>query len=207
MKIPQYCSVCKAEYEMDVVPTGDDDGVLWLQCPVCKGYLPKVKSSVALDDAATEHDAAASDTPEPDTSADETTAARATASPGEAEPAASSMSDAEPVDLDAITASLPDVDAHSDDEPASKKAKDDDESVDDPDEGLELLEAADVSTAVSYRPWQTYEIGDILHHLAWDDHGVVLDKEQLPGNRRVLKVRFAEAGLVRLIEDDGSRPA
>ena len=193
MKIPQYCSVCKAEYEMGVVPTADDDGVLWLQCPVCKGYLPKVKSSLPADFAAP---AAEEPAPEPEetpveTPAEEPAEEAAAAEPVEAEP--------EPADLDAMTAEVPD---DADDDAAEA-----DEPVDDPDEGLELLEAADVSSAVPYRPWKTFEVGDVLHHLAWDDHGVVLDKEALPGNRRVVKVRFAEAGLVRLIEDDGSRPA
>lgn len=186
MKIPQYCSVCKAEYAMDVVPTADDDGVLWLQCPVCMGYLPKVKSSLKVEEA-------------------EKPAAEAAAEPaGEpaAAPAEADLDALDTVDLDEIAAKVPDLDVPDVEEPAKAEIP-----VDDPDEGLELLEAADVSAAVPYRPWKIYETGDVLHHLAWDDHGVVLDKEQLPGNRRVLKVRFAEAGLVRLIEDDGSRSA
>jgi hypothetical protein len=60
--------------------------------------------------------------------------------------------------------------------------------------------------AVPYRPWQQYAEGDVIHHLAWNDYGVVLAKEVLPGHRCVVKVRFAEAGIVRLIEDQGERP-
>ena len=37
-------------------------------------------------------------------------------------------------------------------------------------------------------------------HLAWDDCGVVVAKEDLPGGRQVIKCYFAEAGVVRLIE-------
>lgn len=203
MKIPQYCSVCKAEYEMDIVPTADDDGVLWLQCPVCKGYLPKVKSSLKLDDAAGAADAGpAADEAEqevPTPPPEDETPSEVEAEPEPETPTEPVVEEAVDVDLDAMAATAPDVEAD--------ETPDEAEPVDDPDEGLELLETADVSTAVPYRPWKVYEIGDVLHHLAWDDHGVVLDKEQLPGNRRVLKVRFAEAGLVRLIEDDGSRPA
>ena len=64
----------------------------------------------------------------------------------------------------------------------------------------------DIDTAVPYRPWQTYDKGDVIHHLAWDDYGLVLEKEVLPGNRKVVKVHFTESGIVRLIEDDGEHP-
>ena len=62
------------------------------------------------------------------------------------------------------------------------------------------LAALDPATAVPYRPWATYEVGQCVQHLAWDDCGVVVDKESLPGGRRVIKCYFAEAGVVRLIE-------
>ena len=50
MKIAQYCSVCKQSLEMEVAPTadGDDDGVIWLRCPQCKGFLPRI-SGEGLD--------------------------------------------------------------------------------------------------------------------------------------------------------------
>ena len=43
MKINQYCSVCKKHLDMEVIPTDDggDDGVIWLRCPECQGFLPK----------------------------------------------------------------------------------------------------------------------------------------------------------------------
>ena len=46
----------------------------------------------------------------------------------------------------------------------------------------------------------------MIHHLAWDDFGLVVGKEVLPGNRRVVKVRFTTAGTVHLIEQDGVGP-
>ena len=54
MNIEQYCSVCKAVLAMAVVPTseGDDDGVVWLRCPRCHGYLPKIGASLAAGTAA-----------------------------------------------------------------------------------------------------------------------------------------------------------
>jgi len=175
MTIPQYCSVCKTEYDMAVVPTadGDDDGVVWLQCPNCRGFLPKVSSSLALRGGAAAaasagaaaelvgfDDAADGDTEDEDLDDDEPRAA--------AEPA-----------------------------PATATATDD---------VAELLADLDLERAVPYRPWQTYADGDVIHHLAWDDYGLVVGKETLPGNRRVILVRFAAAGMVRLIEQDGVGP-
>lgn|GEM_PF-1314247 len=63
-----------------------------------------------------------------------------------------------------------------------------------------MLAEKDPTQAVAYRPWDSYEVGQCIHHLAWDDCGVVVAKEELPGQRRVIKVYFEEAGVVRLIE-------
>jgi len=38
--IEQYCSVCKDQFEMEVVKQGSSKGVVWLKCPGCQGYLP-----------------------------------------------------------------------------------------------------------------------------------------------------------------------
>jgi hypothetical protein len=38
--INQYCSVCKDQFEMEVVKQGSSKGVIWLKCPGCQGYLP-----------------------------------------------------------------------------------------------------------------------------------------------------------------------
>lgn len=176
MTIPQYCSVCKTEYDMAVVPTadGDDDGVVWLQCPNCRGFLPKVSSSLALRDGAAaaatagaadelvglDDDDGADDTDDEDLDDDEP---RAAAGPASAPAAAT-------------------------------------------DDVAELLADLDLEKAVPYRPWQTFAEGDVIHHLAWDDFGLVVGKETLPGNRRVVLVRFAAAGMVRLIEQDGVGP-
>ena len=183
MTILQYCSVCKTEYEMEIVPTADDDGVLWLQCPACKGFLPKVKSVEAP--AANEPVAEPKD--------------EAVAEPSVDTPDETQVTDDTP---------SPVAEDSEQESTSEKKSKDDqaDDTVDDADEGAEQLAAMDVSLAVPYRPWQQYVEGDVIHHLAWDDYGVVLAKEVLPGHRRVVKVRFAQAGIVRLIEDQGERP-
>lgn len=38
--IDQYCSVCKEQYEMEIVKQGSGKGVIWLKCPGCQGFLP-----------------------------------------------------------------------------------------------------------------------------------------------------------------------
>lgn len=179
MTILQYCSVCKTEYDMEIVPTADDDGVLWLQCPNCKGFLPKVDTGRREPEPA----------PAANASADDDVATSDAASV----PAAL---DLEAPDLDAELPDL-DLDEAAEEAPAEPVAAE---------EGAELLAGMDVSRAVPYRPWHDYEVGAVLHHLAWDDYGVVLAKEVLPGNRHVVKVRFAEAGVVRLIEAQGEPP-
>jgi hypothetical protein len=164
MKIMQYCSVCKAEYEMEVVPTadGEDDGVVWLQCPSCRGFLPKVRSSADFARPAAPRSAeTADDVDEPDADAAEFVEEPVPATP-------------------AVAAPEPDA--------------------------VDPLADVDLETAKPYRSWETYAEGDVIHHLAWDDYGVVLAKEILPGNRRVLKVHFSQAGIVRLIEQNGERP-
>jgi len=179
MKILQYCSVCKAEYEMSVVPTseGDDDGVVWLQCPSCKGFLPKVSSSADLQDSAAA-----------DTGAD-------------GEDAAGS---ATPADEESPTSDIAPGDGRDDASEMEAPAEPDAGTV--PDDEPDPLEDMDVSRAAAYRPWETYAEGDVIHHLAWDDYGVVVAKETLPGNRKVVLVKFAAAGTVRLIEQEGEGP-
>lgn len=36
----QYCSVCKAEYDMEIIKRGSSESVVWLKCPECQGFLP-----------------------------------------------------------------------------------------------------------------------------------------------------------------------
>ena len=38
--INQYCSVCKDQFDMEVVKQGSSKGVIWLKCPGCQGFLP-----------------------------------------------------------------------------------------------------------------------------------------------------------------------
>ena len=62
------------------------------------------------------------------------------------------------------------------------------------------LEDIDVEAARPYEPSYQYSVGDVVHHRGWNDYGVVIEKQTLPGNRNVIRVRFAESGEVQLIE-------
>ena len=94
----------------------------------------------------------------------------------------------------------PDDISDDDDEESSEDGDDGGDEVEPLHEYAAQLAAIDPEDALSYRPWGTYEVGQCIHHLAWDDCGVVVAKETLPGKRQVIKVYFEEAGVVRLIE-------
>lgn len=66
--IRQHCSVCKADFDMDVIKQGSTEDVLWLKCPGCQGFLPYMpkedladvermpdEQKVALEDLDVEH--------------------------------------------------------------------------------------------------------------------------------------------------------
>jgi hypothetical protein len=38
--INQFCSVCKSDFDMEIIKQGSNESVLWLKCPGCKGFLP-----------------------------------------------------------------------------------------------------------------------------------------------------------------------
>jgi hypothetical protein len=183
---------------MEVVPTGDgdEDGVVWFRCPDCQGFLPKLGDALAGED-----DAEAAD-PAPGGS---------DAAPAEAaEPETAAPADDMPWDSPADMIASRSASATGEDvgtEPAQeappeeeKEAADEAPAPEPVAEYAALLAEKDPSTAEPYRPWQTYEVGQCVHHLAWDDCGVVVAKEDLPGGRHVIKCYFSEAGVVRLIE-------
>lgn len=192
MKLNQYCSVCKKHLDMDVISTedGGDDGVIWLRCPECQGFLPKFTGADLGAPAL-----------------DQSTAAEPTGTPASAVP-----EDA----LDDAELALPESDARAGDHdvpgeaPAAREVEvpsweaDAKPRVVEPAEPLAeyaaQLAAADLATASPYRPGQQYAVGDVIHHLAYDDIGVVVAKEDLPGGRTVAKTYFEKTGLVRLIE-------
>ncbi len=164
---------------MEVVPTanGEDDGVIWLRCPRCQGFLPKV--GVALPSEGEDEDG--------EVSAEQLVSDAGALGEGGTHAAA------------AAGAALDETETPVEggkDSPAVAEAGA--ETI--PPEYEAMLAAMDASKALPYRPWSTYEVGDAIHHLAWDDCGVVVAKESLPGLRRVVKVYFEKNGVVRLIE-------
>ncbi len=184
MKINQYCSVCKKSLDMEVVPTddGEDDGVIWLRCPDCGGFLPKIRDALPIggEDA----DATTADSTTADDSITDDTGAAA----GEPTPVAESTETTTPAAIG---------------KPSPKKASPESAGPPEPlDEYATLLAEQDPASAVPYRSWNVYTEGDLVHHLAWDDVGVVVAKEKLPGNRQVVKVYFEKMGIARLIEGD-----
>lgn len=38
--IRQHCSVCKSDFDMEIIKQGAGEGVVWLKCPGCQGFLP-----------------------------------------------------------------------------------------------------------------------------------------------------------------------
>lgn len=228
MKSKQFCSVCKEWLEMDVVPTGDgedDDGVVWYRCPQCQGFLPKLKGSdpaaQAAPSAATgAEDPAPAVPPDdfPDPAAADPAEDAAPAGPAPEDEVAGAddlpwdspadmmasraLDGDDPVDvLDAVVAEPGDDLEVEEAGPGDSPPKEGEEPEEPVAEYAALLAETDQGDPKPYRPWDTYGVGDCIMHLAWEDCGVVVAKEELPGGRQVIKCFFAEAGVVRLIEN------
>ncbi len=203
VKSRQFCSVCKEWLEMDIVPTNDgddDDGVIWYRCPQCQGFLPKLKNAVDAEEPAPESAEAVDETvsSEADTNPDPEEIP-SEISPGilpetSPEEEGSETEVAEVAVLESVDSDFSEPVAEKDPEPEIPEEK---EPIQ---EYATMLADVDPASATPYRPWANYAVGQCVHHLAWDDCGVVVDKETLPGNRNVIKVYFETAGVVRLIE-------
>ena len=215
---------------MEVVPTNDgdeDDGVIWFRCPQCQGFLPKLSGAdlVGEGGAAENHQqdsehrttavapatADAGAEQEWDSPADMMAAEKSSrqARGGEPDPFLpedeAAGGDELPDDLgDDFELPLDLIDDGDDEDAPAAVRRGDDEGPRNAAEPIHeftaMLAAADAAAAVPYRPWETYEVGQCIHHLAWDDCGVVVAKEDLPGGRRIIKCYFDAAGVVRLIE-------
>lgn len=218
MKARQFCSVCKQWLDMEVVPTGDgdeDDGVIWFRCPRCQGFLPKLgggdPAPAASDDGGRP---VGRDDPAPADAGDGTDGADLPwESPADMMAARDAGESTDDV-LRSARRGAPAVSADGDDDAEDGHT---DAEADVHDGGAAAqgggvagepiaeyaarLAAVDSSTAVPYRASGSYRLGQCVHHLAWDDCGVVVAKEPLPGGRRVIKCYFASAGVVRLIEE------
>ncbi len=121
--IRQHCSVCKADFDMEIIKQGSGEGVVWLKCPSCQGFLPHM------------------------------TEEESTAAPAE-----------------------------------------------DADSPAVAIEDLDIENAKEYSEDQEYSVGDVIHHRSWNDYGKIVSKETLPGNRRIILVRFLRQGKVQLLE-------
>jgi hypothetical protein len=227
MKSRQFCSVCKQWLDMEVVPTNDgdeDDGVIWFRCPQCQGFLPKLSGADLtegeVDESAPEQTtsttgvdsgvpgtepavekSAVDDSMPWDSPADMMAAQEASRKQGGQAPS--------PFLPEDDTAGASGVDVESDAGPDEKVAgsgrkSDEKKEPAEPPEPIHeyaaMLAGLDVGESTPYRPWGTYETGQCIHHLAWEDCGVVVAKEDLPGGRKIIKCYFEDAGVVRLIE-------
>jgi hypothetical protein len=221
MKSSQFCSVCKEWLEMEVVPTSDgeeDDGVIWFRCPQCQGFLPKLSGADLKSDPKDQSASPPKATDDGEPGAPAESPSEPKAEPPSATPEPSSQSGEDdvlpwdsPADMMAARQKagadpeLPDLekieqDIGRNDEVASDEAGEPDEAAEPIHEYAALLASKDQSQPAPYRPWESYEVGQCIHHQAWEDCGVVVAKENLPGGRRVIKCYFEEAGVVRLIE-------
>jgi DNA-directed RNA polymerase subunit RPC12/RpoP len=52
-----------------------------------------------------------------------------------------------------------------------------------------------------YDPAQTYEVGQAIFHLEWDDVGKIVSKERTSGGARAIVVSFEKLGERRLLEN------
>ncbi len=212
---------------MEVVPTSDgeeDDGVIWFRCPQCQGFLPKLSGAELQtktpDDSGLQEAPAKDDSPisppgpDPVTGPEPESAPEASAST----PASSSHSGTDeampwdsPADMMAATqttadsSSPPDLEGSgevktAEESEGGKQPARPKESAEPIHEYAALLAENDQSQPTPYRPWESYEVGQCIHHQAWEDCGVVVAKEKLPGGRQIIKCYFKEAGVVRLIE-------
>lgn len=203
---------------MEVVPTNDgddDDGVVWFRCPQCQGFLPKLKGALEAEKA--EEEAVPVPTPVEEAKEEEITYDSPAAMMADLKKSAGTVtevsSDEPESDDDVLVGMLPadEVEPETEDvvepepqAPAEKKpASKDEEPAEDVEpihEYAAMLAELDVLEAAPYRPWEIYEVGNCINHLAWNDCGVVVAKEELPGGRKIIKCYFEEAGVVRLIE-------
>ena len=208
----------------------EDDGVIWFRCPQCQGFLPKLSGADLTDGEAEESDTAETASKvdvDAGASATETTAdnsgvddsmpwdspadmmaaekAGRAGNEGQAESSPGPSPFLPEDDTAEVTEAEPDTESGTDKTVGYSKGKSDEkkEPAEPPEpihEYAAMLAELDVGESTPYRPWGTYETGQCIHHLAWEDCGVVVAKEDLPGGRKIIKCYFEDAGVVRLIE-------
>lgn len=195
MKINQYCSVCKQHLDMEVIPTDDagDDGVIWLRCPQCQGFLPKFSGSLPPP--------APSAPVKRALGADQDEQAAPTEQSGERPARRASSSGAAAEDRDEAAEPEPDGDTDLEELDRGRNRVAAPAAAAEPIAAYAaMLGEADLTKARPYRAGEAYAVGDVIHHLAYGTVGIVVGKEKLPGGRLAVKVYFDDIGIVRLIE-------
>jgi hypothetical protein len=199
VKINQYCSVCKQHLDMEVIPTDDagDDGVIWLRCPQCQGFLPKFSGSLPPP--------APSAPVKRALGADQDEKAAPAEQPGERRAGRTSSSQAAPKaaaeDRDEAAESEPDGDTDLEElDRGSNRVAAPAAAAEPIAAYAAMLGEADLTKVRPYRASEAYAVGDVIHHLAYGTVGIVVGKEKLPGGRLAVKVYFEDIGIVRLIE-------
>lgn len=76
----------------------------------------------------------------------------------------------------------------------------DDAEVEDFELAPEDLTNEEKDNAKIYSQSELYKIDDIIYHRSWNDYGKVIEKDTLPGDRKVIIVQFVEQGRTRLLE-------
>jgi len=59
----------------------------------------------------------------------------------------------------------------------------------------------DPANATSYKPWQSFQVGQVIFHEAWNDVGKVLNKTKTSDGSQAIIVSFEKLGQRRLIEN------
>ena len=200
---------------MEVVPTNDgddDDGVVWFRCPQCQGFLPKLKGALETEQEPEAETPSSEAKPEKDQALRWDSPAQMMEELNDSSNAddydddvmvGMTPSEDEELNIESVVEPVADFDAVEAGTPLSEESVKDYKPVVDPEPILEyavMLAELEVSEAAPYRPWEVYEVGQCINHLAWNDCGVVVAKEELPGGRKIIKCYFEEAGVVRLIE-------
>ena len=200
---------------MEVVPTNDgddDDGVVWFRCPQCQGFLPKLKGALETEQEPEAETPSSEAKPEKDQALRWDSPAQMMEELNDSSNAddydddvmvGMTPSEDEELNIESVVEPVADFDAVEAGTPLSEESVKDDKPVVDAEPILEyavMLAELEVSEAAPYRPWEVYEVGQCINHLAWNDCGVVVAKEELPGGRKIIKCYFEEAGVVRLIE-------
>jgi len=69
-----------------------------------------------------------------------------------------------------------------------------------------ILDDIETKEAKNYSPSETYIIGDIIYHKAWDDYGMVVNKLFMSDGQSSITVEFKKSGNKKLIESIKTQP-